>query len=200
MFTTLSPLKQRKGTWMNVIEGDADRMAAIAATSELLSKLRLDHAFVGEVAVSAWLNRPLRESSVDVLAGVTPERSGQIPMMAGNRGFRVDRKEVEAAQELDLIPLHHPGVSGAGVRVFVLMASNALYARMIGEAMEAKAGEQAIRVVVPEDLALLLTMAEDAESLAVRAELMQRAEQPFDTERFNSRLVSIGLAGKTIDR
>ena len=62
---------------------------AIRALSALLDKLKLDHAFVGNVALSAWLGRRMESGSVDVLAVLTPERMNQVPMMASHHEFQV---------------------------------------------------------------------------------------------------------------
>jgi len=77
--------------------------AAIDAIAELLAKLKLQSAFVGSVARSAWLGSVVDRGSIDVLALLTPEQKNQVPMMANNRGFQVDRDEIEDSEELDLI-------------------------------------------------------------------------------------------------
>src|SRR5207237_2521219 len=78
---------------------------AIAAVSELLTKLRLDFMFVGSVARASWLGGTVDSGSIDVVAVMQPQQKNQIAMMASNRGFTVDRDEVEKAEELDLVPL-----------------------------------------------------------------------------------------------
>jgi hypothetical protein len=108
-----------------------------------------------------------------------PEQKNQVAMMASNRGFRVDREEIDQSEELDLIPLHFDDV-----RVHVLVASNALYAKMIAAARTV----DDLRVAAPEDLALLLMLSED--EAGVR-ELM--ADPKFDRTRYNETLISIGL-------
>ena len=100
-------------------------------------------------------------------------------MMASNRGFVVDRDEVDRSEELDLIPLHF-----ADVRIHVLVASNALYSKMIGAGKIVKE----LRVASREDLALLFTLGEDA---AGARELI--AAPDFDRERYNETLMAIGL-------
>ena len=152
---------------------------AIEAVHELLSKLRLEWIFVGDIARAAWLGGIVEGGSIDVIALMQPQQKNQVAMMAANRGFRVDREEIEQSEELDLIPLHF-----ADVRVHVLVASNALYAKMITSARVVND----LRVASREDLALLLTLSEDA--AAVR-QLMSAAD--FDRARYNETLISIGL-------
>jgi len=154
---------------------------AIEAIRELLSKLRLESAFVGAVARAAWLGGAIEGGSIDVIALMKPEQKNQVAMMASNRGFHVDRQEVDESEELDLIPLHFDDV-----RIHVLVASNALYAKMIAAARVV--GE--FRVAAPEDLALMLTLSEDA--AAVR-QLMSNPD--FDHARYNETLAAIGLRG-----
>src|SRR6185503_3047479 len=84
---------------------------ALHATAELLSKLRLDYAFVGGVARAAWLGGEVA-GPIDVLALMNPQQKNQAAMMAANRGFRVDRNEIEATEELDVVPLNF--VDGEG--------------------------------------------------------------------------------------
>ncbi len=108
-----------------------------------------------------------------------PEQKNQVVMMASHRGFRIDRAEIEESEELDLIPLHFDEV-----RVHVLVATNALYAKMIGAARTVNG----LRVASPEDLALLLMLSEDA--AGVRA-LMSNPD--FDRARYSETLTSIGL-------
>ena len=170
-------------------------LSAVRATEELLTKLRIPHAFVGEVALSAWLGRPAA-GPVDVLALVTPDRSRQVPMMASNRGFLVDESELEQTRELDLIPMRFAHESG-NPRVHVLMASNALYSRMLGRSTEAELGDDMIPVVHAEDLALMLAMQEAQETLEA---LIDAAGERFDAARFNETLVSIGLPGRVVSR
>jgi len=152
---------------------------AIDAVTDLLSRLRLDWIFVGGVARSAWLGGSVEGGAIDVVALMQPQQKNQVAMMASNRGFRVDREEIDQSEELDLIPLHFDDV-----RIHVLVASNALYARMIGAARVVND----LRVAAPEDLALLLTLSDDA--VAVQ-QLM--AAPDFDRARFNETLISIGL-------
>jgi hypothetical protein len=169
---------------------------AIRATTDLLSRLKLTFAFVGNVARSAWLGTSVESGSIDVLALMSPEQKNNVAMMASNRGFRVDRAEIEQSEELDLIPLNVEEI-----RVHVLVASNALYARMVTGAVEASLGERpsrpqslaagetpALRVVSAEDLALLMSLAEDP-----AAELLVRLPD-FDRRAYNERLISIGLS------
>ena len=176
---------------------------ALKATAELLAKLRIDCAFVGSVARAAWLGGEA-SGSIDVLALMAPQQKSQVAMMASNRGFRVDRDEIAETDELDLVPLHFFDPEGE-VRVHVLVASNALYARMVTAARDAgvtppasaaDSGEpaaQPIRVVGPEDLALMMLMSEDEVSVRRLA-----AMSDFDRHGYNERLVSIGLAGMVL--
>ena len=152
---------------------------AIAATDELLSKLRLEWTFVGGIARAAWLGGIVEGGSIDVVALMKPEQKSQVAMMASHRGFRIDRDEIDRSEELDLVPLHFDDV-----RVHVLVASNALYAKMIGAAKVVNG----LKVAAAEDLALLLMLSEDAAGVR---ELMSRPE--FDRARYNETLASIGL-------
>jgi hypothetical protein len=155
---------------------------AIAAVSDLLVRLRLEFAFVGSVARSAWLGTLVERGSIDVVALLTAEQKNQVAMMASNRGFRVERAEIEQSEELDLIPLNFVDAQG-DVRVHVLVASNALYGRMVRDAVT--------RIVNAEDLALLLVLSDDEESQRA-AQLLIRLPN-FDRASYNRRLVSIGL-------
>lgn len=181
------------------VEASEPYLAAITAADDLLGRLRTERAFVGSVAVAAWLGRRVEGGSVDVLVALTPEGRSQVPMMASNRGFIVDRDELDATEELDLIPLRI-AVGEKQVKIHVLIASNALYGNMVRDAVEVLCGEITIRVIAPEDLALLLTVAEDEGSALVRDELIRRAGATFQLDRFNQKLTSIGLAGKTVNR
>jgi hypothetical protein len=157
---------------------------AIAAVSDLLARLHLEFAFVGGVARSAWLGTRVERGSIDVVALLTAEQKNQVAMMASNRGFRVERAEIEQSEELDLIPLNFVDAEG-DVRVHVLVASNALYGRMVRDAVKET------RVVNAEDLALLLALSDDEESQRA-AQLLIRLPN-FDRASYNRRLVSIGL-------
>ncbi|HEY0372388.1 MAG TPA: hypothetical protein VGD79_10325 [Thermoanaerobaculia bacterium] len=172
---------------MYAIRAAARYNRAIHATAELLGKLRIEAMFVGNVARAAWLDGSVESGAVDVLALMNAPQRGQLAMMASNRGFRVDREEIEQSEELDLVPLNFLDDEGE-VRVHVLLASNALYGRMVTAAMPAMIDDREIRVPRAEDLALLLLFAEDeatVKSLAVLPE--------FDRTAFQERLVSIGF-------
>ena len=152
---------------------------AIAAVADLLTRQRLDFVFAGSVARAAHLGTPIDGGSVDVIATMGPQQKNQVAMMANNRGFRVEREEIEAAEELDLIPMRFEDV-----RVHVLVASNALYGRMVADGVAA--GE--FRVPRAEDFALLLQMSSDVTSL------MTLIDSPeFDRGAYNRKLTSIGL-------
>ncbi|HET8773517.1 MAG TPA: hypothetical protein VFP80_06990 [Thermoanaerobaculia bacterium] len=172
---------------MHSIRAAARYNRAIHATAELLGKLRIEAMFVGNVARAAWLGGEVESGAIDVLALMNAPQRGQLAMMASNRGFRVDRDELEQSEELDLVPINF--IYGEGeVRVHVLLASNALYGRMVTAGTQAVIDEREIRVPRAEDLALLLLFAEDegtVKSLAVLPE--------FDRTAFQERLVSIGL-------
>lgn len=160
---------------------------AIEAVAELLTKLRIESMFVGSVARSAWLGGLIDSGSIDVLGLMQPQQKNQVAMMASNRGFRVDREEIDQAEELDLIPMTWAGQEG-DVRVHILVASNALYARMFGTARMIAFHSLEIRVPAAEDVALLLSMSDDRDDVRVLA-----ASEQFDRRAFNDKLVSIGL-------
>jgi hypothetical protein len=160
---------------------------AIEATADLLGKLRIESMFVGSVAESVWLGTEVARGSVDALVLMNAPQKSQVAMMASNRGFRVDRDELDATEELDLVPLNFITDEGE-VRVHVLLATNALYGRMFASACEAQFGEHAIKVPSAEDLALLLLVAEDEDAVKELTLL-----PGFDRQRWNDRLEAIGL-------
>ena len=166
-------------------------LRAVESTAELLTKLRLDHAFVGSIARAAWLGGRVARGSIDAIAVMNPQQKNQVAMMASNRGFRVEREEIEQSEELDLIPLNFVGSEG-DIRVHVLVASNALYGRMVAASQQTDVGGLNLRVASPEDLALLLSMAEDEESKRAHAQLVTRPA--FDRDAYNGKLISIGLS------
>lgn len=177
---------------VQTIRAGAHYARAIDATAELLGKLRLDFAFVGSVARSAWLGGIADAPSVDVLAVMGPQQKSQVAMMGANRGFRVERDELDQTEELDLIPLWFADAEG-DVRVHVLVASNALYGRMVAAGVPAEFRDRTVKVPAAEDYALLLAISADEDS--VRA----LAEQPqFNRDSYNSKLTSIGLAEHVI--
>lgn len=163
---------------------------AIAAVADLLARLRLEFVFVGSVARAAWLGSAVESGSLEVVALMSPEQKSQVAMMGGNRGFRVDREEVEHTAELDLIPLNFVDEDGE-VRVNVLVASNALYARMVKSGVDCEAGGLTFRVAAIEDLALLCALGDDDASHRAAAMLVRLPE--FDRTAYNERLISIGL-------
>jgi hypothetical protein len=172
---------------MHPIRATARYSRAIHATAELLGRLKLDTMFVGNVARAAWLNVEMSSGAVDVLAVMTGQQKGQVAMMAANRGFRVDRDEVDATEELDLIPLNFVDSEGE-VRVHVLLASNALYGRMVSVGIATELDERTVKIPRAEDLALMLLMAEDQEAVQHLTSLPE-----FDLLAFRERLASIGL-------
>lgn len=182
-----------------IVRADVVYESALRTVEELFSALRLDHVYVGEVAMAAWLGRELQHGSIDTLVLTSPERVQQIPMMAANRGFIVDPEKVEAARELDLVPMALV-VEHTSIRVHALLASNALYAKMIPAAVVAEFSGMRIRVVAAEDLALLVTMSDREDAPSLRDELIEAAGDDFNVERFNQRLVSIGLGEKMVHR
>lgn len=168
---------------------------ALDATAELLSKLRLDAVFVGSVARAAWLGTPVDGGPVDVLALMGPQQRNQLAMMANNRGFIVDRDELEAAEELDVIPVKYADDEG-GVRVHVLIGSNALYGRMVASGVITEFGERQLKVPAVEDFALLVMMGDDEQSRSQFAELTKLPA--FRRDAFNERVVSIGLGERAL--
>ncbi|HUP61244.1 MAG TPA: hypothetical protein VNA69_12570 [Thermoanaerobaculia bacterium] len=161
--------------------------AAIHATAELLEKQRIEAIFVGSVARAAWLGVEAGSGSIDVLALMNAPQKNQVAMMASHRGFRVEQTEIEQSEELDLVPLNFMAVGG-DVRVHVLLASNALYGRMVAAGVPAEIGERTIRVPRAEDLALMLLVAEDEASVERLTALPE-----FDRGAYRERLLSIGL-------
>lgn len=152
---------------------------AIAAVADLLTRQRLDFVFAGNVARAAHLGTPVDGGSIDVIATMGPQQMNQVAMMANNRGFRVERDEIQAAEELDLIPMHFEDV-----KVHILVASNALYGRMVAEGVT----NGDIKIPRVEDFALLLQMSNDVTALMT---LIESAE--FDRTYYNEKLTSIGL-------
>lgn len=195
---------------MHAIRASARYSRAIHAVAELLAKLKIDSMFVGGVARSAWMDDEVNAGAVDVLALMAAPQKSQLAMMASHRGFRVEREEIEQAEELDLIPLNFVDAEG-DIRVHVLLASNALYGRMVAAGLtttiESSAHESAVgsrhadshradlllRVPRAEDLALMLLMAEDEKAVQHLASLPD-----FDLPAFRERLASIGLGGEAV--
>lgn len=173
------------------VRASARHGRAIDAVSDLLARLRIDFIFVGSAARSSWLGSQVEQGSIDVIAVMKPEQKNQVAMMGSNRGFRVERDEIEQSEELDLVPLNFVDPEG-DVRVHVLLASNALYGRMVSAGVSAPFGERTLRIASAEDLALLMAVAEDPQSLRDR-EMIIRVPA-FDRAAYNQRLVSIGLS------
>ena len=170
---------------MHAIRASARHTRAIHSTAELLGKLRVESAFVGSVARAAWLGDPIEGGSIDALALMNPPQKNQLAMMASNRGYRVEREEIEQSVELDLVPLNWVDEDG-DVRVHVLLASNALYGRMVRDSVVVPAGE--IRVPRADDFALLVMLSEDEDAMR-----RMRVLPGFDNAAFDERLVSIGM-------
>jgi hypothetical protein len=175
---------------MHAIRAAARYSRAIHAIAELLEKLKIDAMFVGGVARSAWLDVEMDGGAVDILALMNAPQRNQVAMMASHRGFRVEREEIEQAEELDLIPLNFVDAAG-DIRVHVLLASNALYGRMVAAAQPSSIDGRAVRIPRAEDLALMLLMAEDQEAVQHLTSLPE-----FDLAAFRARLASIGLGGE----
>ena len=157
--------------------------AALAAVANLLYRQKIDAVFVGTVARAAYLGETLERGPIDAIALLGPQQKSQVAMMASNNGFAVDRDEVESAEEFDLVPMKFEGT-----RVHLLVASNALYGRIVGAGVAASAGELAIRVPRVEDFALLVQMGNDRNTLDALLAL-----PGFDRDHYNRTLVSIGL-------
>lgn len=172
---------------MQAIRATPPYAGAIHAVADLLARQRIESMFVGSVARAAWLGGEVSAGSIDVLVLMNAPQKNQVAMMASHRGFRVDRDEIEQSVELDLVPLNYLAGDGE-IRVHVLLATNALYGRMFANRVAAAFEEREIHIAAAEDLALMLTVAEDED--AVRS-LMAAPE--FDARAFNDRLVSIGI-------
>ena len=165
---------------------------ALRAVADLLTRQRLASAYVGSVARAAWLGGEVAAGSIDVVAVMGPQQKNQVAMMASNRGWRVDRDEIEQSEELDLIPLNFVDEEGE-VRVHLLVASNALYGRMVASAVETTFEELTLRVPAAEDFALLLALAGDEAGL----QSLTR-DTAFDRHTYNEKLISIGLPGLVV--
>ncbi|HSN68001.1 MAG TPA: hypothetical protein VLV48_02065 [Thermoanaerobaculia bacterium] len=180
------------------LTGDPTRIAALGALAELFGALRMEYALVGEIALAAWLGEPVGNSGpVDLLALIQTDRSRQIPMMATSRGFTVDEDEARRGEELDLLPMTWVG-GDRPVRVHVLFATNALYGRMVRDAVTASAAGATMKVVAAEDLALLLLVSELPDAAATIGRLRLELGTTFDRDGLNRKLVSIGLQGKVL--
>lgn len=160
---------------------------AISAVADLLGRLRLDFAFVGSVARSAHLGAPVAAQPIDVLALMSPEQKNSVATMANNRGFLVDREELEATEELDMVPFRFADPDGE-VRIHVLVGSNALYGRMVAEGVQAPFDETTLKVPRLEDFALLLQLSDDVPALT-----QAMASESFDRTAYNRKLAAIGL-------
>lgn len=168
---------------------------ALAAVHDLLGRLRIEFVFVGAIARAAWLGGDAGPGPIDVVALMKDEQKNQLAMMASHRGFRVEREELAATEELDLIPIHFADPEGE-VRVHVLLASNALYGRIVAAGREVAWDERTLRVAAPEHLALLLAMADDPGSRREREMLIRLPE--FDRAAHNRMLSTIGLAALVV--
>lgn len=175
---------------MHAIRASARHTRAIHSTAELLAKLRVESVFVGSVARAAWLGDPIEGGSIDALALMNAPQKNQLAMMASNRGYRVERDEIEQSVELDLVPLNFVDEEG-DVRVHVLLASNALYGRMVAAAVDVP--RVALRVPRAEDFALLLMMSDDEEAVK-----RMTAVPDFDRAAFDDRLIAIGLGAQVV--
>lgn len=174
---------------MHAIRASARHTRAIHSTAELLAKLRVESVFVGSVARAAWLGDPIEGGSIDALALMNAPQKNQLAMMASNRGYRVEREEIEQSVELDLVPLNFVDEEG-DVRVHVLLASNALYGRMVAAGVEVP---DRVRIPRAEDFALLLMMSDDEEAVRRMNDLPD-----FDRAAFDERLIAIGLGAQVV--
>lgn len=174
------------------VDATSPYQRAIAAVNDLLKGLKVDSLFVGGIARVAWLGGQVREGAIDALALLSQEQKNQAAMMASNRGFHVDRDEILATEELDLIPMKFRD-GELDIRVHLLLASNALYGRIVAAGRSAACGQTLFKVPRAEDFALLLTVSGDDDSMRMRQELLLRTSDRFDRREFNERLVSIGL-------
>jgi hypothetical protein len=177
---------------VQTIRASARHERAIAAIDDLLSRQRLEHLFVGSVARAAWLGGLVDSGAVDVLALMQGQQKNNVAMMASHRGFRIDREEIEATEELDLVPLMFVD-EDQDVRVHVLVASNALYARMFASSATATLHSREIRIPSREDAALMLAMAEDDDAVRRLVALPE-----FDLRAYNEKLTSIGLGAQAL--
>jgi hypothetical protein len=160
---------------------------ALRAVADLLTRLRMSYVFVGSVARAAHLGEAMADQSIDVVAVMTGEQKNQLAMMANNRGFRVDREELEATEELDLVPVTFVDDEG-DVRVHVLLATNALYGRMVADGVQAAFDDFEVRVPRLEDFAILLQLGSEVTSLT---QAINSAD--FDRAVYNRKLSAIGL-------
>lgn len=178
--------------------GDPTRIAATQALAALFGELRMDYAFVGEIALHVWLGRQIDPAGpIDVLALVQTDRSRQISKMAPDQGFRIDAAEAERAEELDLLPMTWLGAE-TPVRVHVLFASNALYGRMVRDGAPVSTPGAPAKVVAAEDLGLLLLVSDVPHAPEMVTRLRLALGEEFDLEGLNRKLVSIGLQGKVL--
>ncbi|HYH06021.1 MAG TPA: hypothetical protein VEK11_03075 [Thermoanaerobaculia bacterium] len=175
---------------MHAIRATARYSRALHGVATLLEKLKIDAMFVGGVARAGWFGEEVSAGAIDLLALMTAPQRNQLAMMASNRGFRIEREELESVEELDLVPMYFRDEEGE-IRVHVLLATNALYGRMIASAVSSSFEERTIRIPRAEDFALLLLMGEDQEAVRVLTSLPE-----FDLPAFRERLASIGLGGE----
>jgi len=209
---------------MYSIRASARYSRAIHSTVELLAKLRIESIFAGSVARGAWLGEEIESGSIDVLALMNAQQKNQLAMMASHRGYRVEQEEIEQSVELDLVPLNFIDAEG-DVRVHVLLASNALYGRMVtagklaaissqlaGEAAEDLGSPASCELIADSspasceliaDSSLRVPRAEDLALLLLMSEdheaVRRLSELPgFDREAFEERLVSIGLGAQVV--
>jgi hypothetical protein len=177
---------------MHAIRATARHSRAIQAVAVLLEKLKIDGMFVGHVARSAWFGEEVGSGAIDLLALMTAPQRNQLAMMASNRGFRVEREELESVEELDLVPMYFRDEEEE-VRVHVLLATNALYGRMIASGVSADLDERTLKIPRAEDFALLLLMGDDQDAVRTLTALPE-----FDIAAFRERLASIGLGGEVV--
>ncbi|HEY0787871.1 MAG TPA: hypothetical protein VGE86_04445 [Thermoanaerobaculia bacterium] len=180
------------------MSGDPARIGAAEAAAELFRELGAGCALVGDLAMRAWLGEDVPAAgTVDVLGMVQTERSRQISKIAPGHGFVIDAAEAERAEELDLMPMAWTA-GERPVRVHVLFASNALYGRMVRDAVPVATRSAPLKVIGAEDLALLMLVSDAPEAPSTIAKLRLRLGEAFDLGGLNRKLVSIGLGGKVL--
>ena len=160
---------------------------ALRAVAGLLTHLRVSFVFVGSVARAAYLGERVEQQSIDVVAVMAPEQKNQLAMMANNRGFVVNRAELEATDELDLVPFEFVDPEGS-VRVYVLLATNALYGRMFADSVQTNVGNFDVKVPRIEDFAVLLQLSSDVTALT-----QVIGSAGFDRSAYNRKVSAIGL-------
>ncbi|HUO85692.1 MAG TPA: hypothetical protein VM534_11315 [Thermoanaerobaculia bacterium] len=178
---------------------DPDWAEAARSLIEMLDLMQMEAVFVGSIAEAAWLGNEVAAGPIDVLALTSSGHARMIPKVAGQHGFEVDAAEIERAEELDLIPLTRRS-GEQRIRIHILMATNALYSRMIRNAVAGFAGGMALRLLAPEDLAILLLVDESSDARRRLDRLIEAAGEEMNLDRLNETLASLGLSSKMVRR